>query len=129
MKTNFEKVEDFMLAMGQKVNYEPQFPDESTLKLRLRLIQEEVEELEEGCEQADLLNVAKELTDILYVTYGMGHVLGIDLDECFAEVQESNMTKLGEDGKPIYRPSDGKVLKGPNYKEPNMRKAVFNEYD
>lgn len=123
--TNFEKVEDFMEVMGQEVKLSPEFPDEATLQLRLSLIQEEVDELEEGVRNRDIVNVAKELTDILYVVYGMGHSLGIDLDACFEEVQASNMSKLGDDGKPVIRKEDGKVLKGPNYFEPDIEKVIF----
>lgn len=118
--TNFEQVGKFMEVMSQEVHTQPHFPDEQTLQLRLNLIREEVKELEVGVEERDLENVAKELTDILYVVYGMGHALGINLDKTFAVVQESNMSKLDDDGKPIRRESDGKVLKGPNYRPPDM---------
>lgn len=112
-----------MNAFGQEVKEAPEFPDEATQALRLELIAEELGELEEAIEAKNYIAVADALTDILYVTYGAGHAFGIDLDKCFAEVQRSNMSKLGADGKPIYR-EDGKVLKGPNYSEPNLFKAL-----
>ena len=121
--TNFEHVGDFMEAMNQDVEYYPAWPDEAILDLRMDLIREEVEELEEGVENRDMENVAKELTDILYVVYGMGHALGIDLDLCFDEVQESNMSKLGDDGHPIKN-KKGKVVKGPNYFEPDLEAVL-----
>ena len=115
--TNFEKAGDFMEAFGQEVRYIPIIPAVSEMALRLDLIEEEVQELREGMGKASLLEIADALTDILYVVYGAGHTFGIDLDECYNEVHRSNMTKLGEDGRPMYRP-DGKVMKGPNYEEP-----------
>ena len=117
--TNFELVEDFMLAFGQQVATTPQLVDRAVAELRVSLIEEELDELREAVADNDLVGIADALTDILYVTYGAGLAYGIDLDECFLEVHESNMSKLGENGKPIYR-EDGKVLKGPNYFEPDL---------
>ena len=117
--TNFELVEDFMLAFGQLVATTPQLVDRAVAELRISLIEEELDELREAVADNDLVGIADALTDILYVTYGAGLAYGIDLDECFLEVHESNMSKLGDDGKPIYR-EDGKVLKGPNYFEPDL---------
>jgi predicted HAD superfamily Cof-like phosphohydrolase len=117
--SNFEKVGDFMEAFGQEVLYEPTLPDFNLAALRLDLIEEEVQELRDGLGRSSLLEVADALTDILYVVYGAGHAFGIDLDDCFSEVHRSNMTKLGEDGRPMYR-DDGKVMKGPNYEEPDL---------
>lgn len=113
-ETNFELVQNFMYIMGQEVRETPGFPDQEIIDLRMDLIREEVEEVEEGVRNRDLENVAKELTDLLYVVYGMGHSLGIDLDECFQEVQKSNLSKLDDNGKPIKN-EYGKVVKGPNY--------------
>ena len=121
--SNFLKVKDFMQNFGQDVLTKPKFPDKKIVKLRLDLIKEELNELEEAIKNNDLLEVADALTDILYVTYGAGHAFGIDLDGCFDEVQKSNMSKLDENGKPIYN-ANGKVLKGPNYFEPNLKKFV-----
>jgi predicted HAD superfamily Cof-like phosphohydrolase len=118
--TNFELAGDFMNAFGQEVLTEPTCPSPELAKLRLELIREEVEELNVGIEGMDIVEIADALTDILYVVYGAGHAFGIDLDECYREVHRSNMSKLGEDGKPIYR-DDGKVLKGPNYFHPNLK--------
>ena len=118
--TNFELAGDFMNAFGQEVLTEPTCPSPELAKLRLELIREEVEELNVGIEGMDIVEIADALTDILYVVYGAGHAFGIDLDECYQEVHRSNMSKLGEDGKPIYR-EDGKVLKGPNYFHPNLK--------
>jgi len=123
-KTNFEMVGEFMNTFGQEVKTEPDWPSEDTQKLRLELIAEELEEMWDAIEDQDLVGVADALTDILYVTYGAGHAFGLDLDKCFAEVQRSNMSKLGEDGKPIYR-EDGKVLKGPNYSEPDLKNTLL----
>jgi predicted HAD superfamily Cof-like phosphohydrolase len=117
--TNFELVSDFMYIFNQEVREYAELPDRATQELRLDLIHEEVEELEEGIRNADIVEIADALTDILYVVYGAGHAFGIDLDDCFAEVQRSNMSKLGPDGKPMYR-EDGKVMKGPNYSEPDL---------
>ena len=122
-ESNFDKVRNFMKAFGQEVKRSPEFPTEETAKLRIELIVEELNELIDAKEDKDLIGIADALTDILYVTYGAGHAFGIDLDECFREVQRSNMSKLGEDGKPIYR-EDGKVLKGPNYSEPDLKKTL-----
>ena len=121
--TNFEKVKQFMQTFGQEVKTKASFSDEKTNQLRLDLISEELEELKNAMESKDLLEVADALTDILYVTYGAGHAFGIDLDKCFEEVQNSNMSKLDENGKPIYNES-GKVMKGPNYFKPDLSKFV-----
>ena len=121
--TNFEKVRIFMKTYGQEVKDKAGFSDARTNKLRIDLIKEELEELTEAMQDKNLLEVADALTDILYVTYGAGHAFGIDLDKCFEEVQNSNMSKLGEDGKPIYNEA-GKVMKGPNYFKPNLEKFV-----
>jgi len=121
--SNFEKVGDFMEAFGQEVLYVPTMPDFNLAALRLDLIEEEVQELRDGLGRSSLLEVADALTDILYVVYGAGHAFGIDLDDCFHEVHRSNMTKLGEDGRPMYR-EDGKVMKGPNYEEPDLDQFV-----
>jgi len=122
--TNFELVGDFMEAFGQEVNCEPTLRDQDTQDLRIDLIQEELDELALGIDNNDIVEVADALTDLLYVVYGAGHAFGIDLDECFTEVHESNMSKLGEDGRPIYR-EDGKVLKGPNYFVPNLEEILL----
>ena len=119
--TNFEKVGDFMEAFGQEVLYIPTTPDFNLSALRLDLIDEEVQELRDGLANKSMLEIADALTDILYVVYGAGHAFGIDLDDCFHEVHSSNMTKLGADGRPLYR-EDGKVMKGPNYREPDLTK-------
>ena len=121
--TNFEKVKQFMQTFGQEVKTKASFSDEKTNQLRLDLISEELEELKNAMESKDLLEVADALTDILYVTYGAGHAFGINLDKCFDEVQNSNMSKLGSDGKPIYNES-GKVMKGPDYFKPNLLKFL-----
>ncbi len=121
--SNFNKVGTFMKTFGQEVKTEPSFSTEKINKLRIDLIKEELEELTEAMNNKDLLEVADALTDILYVTYGAGHAFGIDLDKCFEEVQNSNMSKLGEDGNPIYN-EFGKVLKGPNYFKPDLSKFV-----
>ncbi len=121
--TNFEKVRLFMKTYGQEVKNKAEFGDAKTNKLRIELIKEELEELTEAMNNNNLLEVADALTDILYVTYGAGHAFGIDLDKCFDEVQNSNMSKLGEDGKPIYNES-GKVMKGPNYFKPDLLKFI-----
>jgi len=119
-------VGEFMETFGQEVKTKPELPDETTIALRVDLIEEELKELMSALykdETVDLVEVADALTDILYVTYGAGHAFGIDLDKCFEEVQASNMSKLGEDGNPIYR-EDGKVLKGPNFFEPKLDKVL-----
>ena len=121
--TNFEKVRLFMKTYGQEVKDKAGFSDAKTNKLRIDLIKEELEELTEAMQDKNLLEVADALTDILYVTYGAGHAFGIDLDKCFDEVQNSNMSKLGEDGKPIYNEA-GKVMKGPNYFKPDLSKYL-----
>lgn len=125
MASNFIRVMDFMNNFKQEVKYNPEFPDEKVQKLRISLIEEELEELKEAIENKDIVEVADALTDILYVTYGAGAAFGIDLDKCFEEVHNSNMSKLDRDGRPIYR-EDGKILKGPDYFEPNLEKIVEN---
>lgn len=117
--SNFEKVGDFMEAFGQRVEMEPTWPDFNTRELRLELIQEELDELSDAVADRDMIQIADALTDLLYVVYGAGHAFGLDLDECFEEVHRSNMSKLGENGRPIHR-EDGKVLKGPGYFEPDL---------
>jgi predicted HAD superfamily Cof-like phosphohydrolase len=121
--TNFEKVEIFMKTFGQEVREKPSFSTDKINQLRVNLIKEELDELKEAMDNKDLLEVADALTDILYVTYGAGHALGINLDKCFEEVQNSNMSKLDENGKPIYNDA-GKVMKGPNYFKPDLSKFV-----
>ena len=121
--TNFEKVRLFMKTYGQDVKDKAGLSDIKTNKLRIDLIKEELEELTEAMKDENLLEVADALTDILYVTYGAGHAFGIDLDKCFEEVQNSNMSKLGKDGKPIYNEA-GKVMKGPNYFKPDLSKYL-----
>ena len=121
--TNFQKVKTFMQTFGQDVKSKPSFSTEKINDLRYNLIKEELDEFKQAIDNKDLLEVADALTDILYVTYGAGHAFGIDLDRCFEEVQNSNMSKLGDDGKPIYNDS-GKVMKGPNYFKPNLSKFV-----
>jgi len=121
--SNFNKVKTFMKTFGQEVKTKPSFSTDKINSLRYDLIKEELEELKIAMENKDLLEVADALTDILYVTYGAGHAFGIDLDKCFEEVQNSNMSKLGEDGKPIYNDA-GKVMKGPKYFEPNLIKFI-----
>ena len=121
--SNFNKVGTFMKTFGQEVKTKPSFSSDKINKLRIDLIKEELDELQEAMKNNDLLEVADELTDILYVTYGAGHAFGIDLDKCFDEVQNSNMSKLGENGEPIYNES-GKVMKGPNYFKPDLTKFV-----
>ena len=121
--TNFEKVGIFMKTFGQEVKDKPSFSTDKINSLRLKLIKEEFEEFKEALNNKDLTEVADALTDILYVTYGAGHAFGINLDKCFEEVQNSNMSKLGLDGKPIYN-DQGKVLKGPSYFKPNLKKFI-----
>ena len=121
--SNFNKVKTFMETFNQEVKTEPSFSTDQINKLRYDLIEEELGELREAIENKDLLEVADALTDILYVTYGAGHAFGIDLDKCFEEVQSSNMSKLGENGKPIYNDS-GKVMKGPNYFKPDLTRFL-----
>lgn len=121
--TNFESVKKFMQTFGQEIKEKANFPNEKITSLRYELIKEEVKELKEAINKKDLKEVADALTDILYVTYGAGHSFGINLDKCFKEVQNSNMSKLDEDGKPIYN-DKGKVMKGPNYFKPNFTKIL-----
>ena len=121
--SNFNKVGTFMKTFGQEVKTKPSFSGDKINKLRIDLIKEELDELQEAMKNNDLLEVADALTDILYVTYGAGHAFGIDLDKCFDEVQNSNMSKLGENGEPIYNDS-GKVMKGPNYFKPDLSKFI-----
>jgi len=121
--SNFNKVGTFMKTFGQEVKTKPSFSSDKINKLRIDLIKEELDELQVAMKNNDLLEVADALTDILYVTYGAGHAFGIDLDKCFDEVQNSNMSKLGENGEPIYNES-GKVMKGPNYFKPDLSKFV-----
>ena len=121
--SNFNKVKKFMQTFGQEVRPKASFPDGKKINVRLNLIKEELSELEVAIKKKDIKEVADALTDILYVTYGAGHAFGINLDQCFEEVQNSNMSKLGLDGKPIYNES-GKVMKGPKYFKPNLEKFV-----
>ncbi len=121
--TNFEKVGLFMTTFGQEVKKKSELSSEKINSLRISLIKEELDELTKAINENDILEVADALTDILYVTYGAGHAFGVDLDKCFDEVQKSNMSKLGDDGKPIYN-ENGKVLKGPNYFKPNLSKFL-----
>ena len=121
--SNFSKVGVFMKTFGQEVKDKPSFSTDKINKLRLDLIKEELNELTEAMNNKDLLEVADALTDILYVTYGAGHAFGINLDKCFGEVQNSNMSKLGSDGKPIYN-ENGKVMKGPDYFKPDLKKFI-----
>lgn len=124
--TNFEMVKEFMSAFDQEVKTKPAIPSEEVIALRCDLIKEEVKELLEAMyhgDEPDMVGIADALTDILYVTYGAGHAFGIDLDKCFEEVQRSNMSKLGATGRPIYR-KDGKILKGENYSEPDLKQFV-----
>ena len=121
--SNFERVKKFMETFGQEIKEKASFPNDKITSLRYDLIKEELDEFREAIDKKDLKEVADALTDILYVTYGAGHAFGIDLDKCFEEVQNSNMSKLGKDGKPIYN-ENGKVMKGPNYFKPNLSKFV-----
>ena len=121
--TNFEKVGLFMKTFGQEVKNRPTLSSEKINNLRISLIEEELKELKDALFNKDIKEVADALTDILYVTYGAGHAFGINLDDCFSEVQRSNMSKLGNDGKPIYN-EHGKVMKGPNYFEPDLKKFL-----
>ena len=121
--SNFKSVKKFMQTFGQEVKEKAEFPKEKIITLRYDLIEEELTELKDAINKRDIKEVADALTDILYVTYGAGHAFGINLDKCFNEVQNSNMSKLGEDGKPIYN-EKGKVMKGPNYFKPNLKKFV-----
>ena len=121
--TNFQKVKKFMVTFGQEVKSKPSFSSEKINELRFNLIREELDEFKQALDNNDLLEAADALTDILYVTYGAGHAFGVNLDKCFEEVQNSNMSKLSEDGKPIYNEA-GKVMKGPNYFKPDLSKFV-----
>ena len=121
--TNFESVKKFMETFGQEIKEKASFPESKITALRYDLIKEELGELKEAIDNKDIKEVADALTDILYVTYGAGHAFGINLDKCFKEVQNSNMSKLGSDGKPIYN-ENGKVMKGPNYFKPDLTKFV-----
>ena len=121
--SNFESVKKFMETFGQEIKEKASFPNDKITSLRYDLIKEELGEFKEAIDKKDIKEVADALTDILYVTYGAGHAFGIDLDKCFEEVQNSNMSKLGKDGKPIYN-ENGKVMKGPNYFKPNLSKFV-----
>ena len=118
--SNFDDVKNFMETYGQEVKIKPSFPSEKIVQLRYDLIKEELDELSLAIKDKDIVEVADALTDLLYVVYGAGHAFGIDLDKCFAEVQRSNMSKLGEDGNPIYN-ENGKVMKGPNSSKPNLK--------
>ena len=122
--TNFERVRKFMETFGQEIKEKAEFPSEKITSLRQDLIKEELDELKAAIDTKDIKEVADALTDILYVTYGAGHAFGINLDKCFEEVQNSNMSKLGEDNKPIYN-EKGKVMKGPKYFKPNLKKILF----
>ncbi len=121
--SNFESVKNFMKVFGQEVKNKAEFPEEKVVKLRYELIKEELSELKQAIDQKNLIEVADALTDILYVTYGAGTAFGIDLDKCFSEVHNSNMSKLDQNGKPIYN-EDGKVMKGPSYYKPNLAKYL-----
>jgi len=121
--SNFDDVKNFMHTFGQEVKVKAKFPNEKIIKLRYELIYEELGEFKRAMKAKNLKEIADALTDILYVTYGAGHAYGIDLDKCFSEVQKSNMSKLGEDGKPIYN-EKGKVMKGPKYFEPNLKQFI-----
>ena len=122
--SNFNKVKTFMNTYGQEVKEKASFPENKIVQLRIDLIEEELNELKEAVKNNDIVEVADALTDILYVTYGAGHSFGVDLDKCFDEVQRSNMSKLGVDGKPIYNDS-GKVMKGPDYFAPDLKKIII----
>ena len=121
--SNFERVKKFMQTFGQQIKEKAEFPNEKITKLRYELIEEELQEFKEAIDKKDIKEVADALTDILYVTYGAGHAFGINLDKCFQEVQNSNMSKLDQNGKPIYN-EKGKVMKGPNYFKPDLTKFV-----
>ena len=121
--SNFDDVKIFMKTYGQEIKEKPEFPKEKVIDLRISLIKEELDEFQEALKEKNLVEVADALTDLLYVTYGAGHAFGIDLDKCFAEVQRSNMSKLGEDGKPIYN-EQGKVMKGSKYYKPNLKQFI-----
>ena len=127
-RTNFDKVKIFMDAFGQETLRKPTLPNDELASLRLDLIAEEAGELYSALAEKNIVEIADALTDILYVVYGAGHAFGIDLDDCFREVHESNMSKLGADGKPVYR-EDGKVLKGPNFFEPKLGALLQRKID
>jgi len=124
--SNFKKVKKFMEIFGQEVKTKAEFPNDKIIKLRYDLIEEELAELKTAIKEKNIAEVADALTDILYVTYGAGHAFGIDLNQCFDEVQKSNMSKLGENGKPIYNET-GKVMKGPKYFKPNLKKFIWKK--
>ena len=124
--TNFEKVGIFMKTFGQEVKSKSELASEKINTLRISLIEEELDELKQAMKENNIKEVADALTDILYVTYGAGHAFGVNLDKCFEEVQNSNMSKLGEDGKPIYN-ENGKVMKGPKYFKPNLSQFIIND--
>ena len=128
LKTNFERVKEFMKSFGQEVKSKPEWPKEDTMELRIDLIEEELGEFKDAIINGDgtLVDVADALSDLLYVVYGAGHSFGLDLDACFKEVHRSNMSKLDEYGKPIYR-EDGKVLKGPDFTEPDLKSMIYDE--
>ena len=121
--SNFQNVKKFMQTFDQEIKSKAEFPNEKIVQLRYELIKEELEELNQAIKDKDIKEVADALTDILYVTYGAGHAFGVDLDKCFNEVQQSNMSKLGSDGEPIYN-ENGKVMKGPKYFKPNLNKFL-----
>ena len=121
--SNFDDVKIFMKTYDQEIKEKPEFPEEKVIDLRISLIKEELDEFQEALNEKNLVEVADALTDLLYVTYGAGHAFGIDLDKCFAEVQRSNMSKLGDDGKPIYN-EQGKVMKGSRYYKPNLKQFI-----
>lgn len=124
--TNFELVGDFMESMDQEVRIKPSFPEGDIQKLRFDLVEEELDELQYGIDNQDIVEIADALTDLLYVVYGAGHAFGIDLDECFSEVHRSNMSKLGPDFKPIKR-KDGKVLKPDTYSPPDLKTILAGQ--
>ena len=128
LKTNFQRVKEFMKSFGQEVKNKPEWPNSETMELRIDLIEEELGEFKDAIINGDgtLVDVADALSDLLYVVYGAGHSFGIDLDDCFAEVHRSNMSKLGEDCKPFYS-EDGKVLKGPDFTEPDLESMIYDK--
>ena len=128
LKTNFQRVKEFMESFGQEVKSKPEWPDSETMELRIDLIEEELGEFKDAILSADgtLVDIADALSDLLYVVYGAGHSFGLDLDACFKEVHRSNMSKLDENGEPIYR-EDGKVLKGPDFTEPDLESMIYDK--